>query len=663
MKKNDSTQQFLFSLMKISLTQFLLAVLFSSITFAHDIKGQDLLDRKISLQAQGESLKAVLVLIEKATDAHFMYSSSLIPTDKKITIEVQKERLSAVLERLLTPHQLTYHVSGQQIIISRKPQSPSTGKISEQAPPSVWAAKKQETEDLLAVVAFPIKGRITDEKGEPLVGASVVLQGTTKGNIADENGNYSLDLSDGDKNGNLVFSFVGFDRQIIPINGRNVIDAILTESGTLKEVVVVGYGTQKKASVVGAIATTSGADLERTGGVTNLAQALTGNLPGLTTIQTSGQPGNNDPLIYIRGQSTWNGGQPYILVDGVERRMNDIDMSEVDNISVLKDASATAVYGVKGANGVILITTKRGTKGKPVLSISTNTTVKSASRLIPKLDAYDMFLVKNRAVEKEVVVNESEWIDFTPLTIVNRYRNPNNVQNLKYPEAFPNVDWQKEMIKPTSLNNRVNLNIAGGSDFVKYFTSLAYLHEGDLFNIRDNGRGYKPGYGFDRFNFRSNLDLSLTKTTSFRINLAGVFGTVKAISSATDPNYILSGQYALPANAFLPQYSDGRWGVSPMPDTRVYNSAAYAAVSGYDKTKKTDLLSDFTLTQRLDFITKGLSASANLSFDNHFESVGGVTDPSNNFSELSALWYKPYYVVLPMYLKRHNYFTVCFLTP
>jgi len=185
--------------------------------------------------------------------------------------------------------------------------------------------------------------------------------------------------------------------QGIQINGNTKFDVMMLEEQVgLEDVVVVGYGTQKKASVVGAITTTTGEELQRTGGVTNLAQALTGNLPGVTTIQTTGQPGMADPKIYIRGQSTWNGGEPYILVDGVERRMNDIDMSEVDNISVLKDASATAVYGVKGANGVIMITTKRGSKGKSVLSVSANTSMKIPSRLVSKLDAYDMYGVKRQ---------------------------------------------------------------------------------------------------------------------------------------------------------------------------------------------------------------------------------------------------------------------------
>lgn len=206
---------------------------------------------------------------------------------------------------------------------------------------------------------FVVKGKVLDANNEPLIGAAVVLKSkSTVGTVADFDGNFTLEVPD--KNAVLTVSYLGMTPQDVKVNGRNMVVVILREdSEMLEEVVVVGYGQQKKASVVGSISQTSGKVLERAGGVSSVGAALTGNLPGVVTKQSSGMPGDEDPEIILRGQTSWNNSAPLILVDGVERPLSSVDMSSVENISVLKDASATAVFGVKGANGVILVTTKR----------------------------------------------------------------------------------------------------------------------------------------------------------------------------------------------------------------------------------------------------------------------------------------------------------------
>jgi TonB-linked SusC/RagA family outer membrane protein len=479
-----------------------------------------------------------------------------------------------------------------------------------------------------------VTGTINDEANESIIGANVLVVGTTLGTITDINGKFSIEA---DPNAKLKITYIGYDTKLIDVNKEQLVITLTPSTKTLDEVVVVGYGQQKKASVVGAITTTSSKELERTGGVPNMAMALTGNLAGVTTIQSSSQPGRDDPKIFIRGQSTWNGGEPYILVDGVERRMNDLDMSEVANISVLKDASATAVYGVKGANGVILITTKRGTKGKPVLSMSYNSTLEIPSLLVDKLDSYNTLRIKNQAIEREISVSENSWIDYMPMTMVERYRNQ---QSLKYPEAYPNIDWRKETIKDFTTDHRFNLNLTGGTDFAKYFTSVAYLHQGDLMKIPDNDRGYTPGLGYDKFNVRANLDLNLTKTTVFKINIAGVYSTTKQTYAAGSGNdealgdyRAFQGVYSTPPNAFMPRYSDGYWGRSPIINDNLVNGLMSVANAGIRNTNKTDLTTDFGLTQKLDFITQGLSFSGNFSFDNHFETRGGIWDNSSTVAQ------------------------------
>ncbi|MDC1226891.1 carboxypeptidase-like regulatory domain-containing protein, partial [Algibacter sp.] len=244
-----------------------------------------------------------------------------------------------------------------------------------------------------------VSGVVKDVGGIPLPGVSIIQKGTTRGASTDFDGNYSLELTLGEKT--LVFSYLGFKTIEIPVNGKTTINITLEEDvASLDEVVVIGYGTQKKESVVAAISQIKGEELmERNLGVANVEQALQGNLPGVTAIQGSGVPGEDNLKIYIRGKSSWNtDGDPLVLVDGVKRSMNDIDMNDIENLSVLKDASATAVFGVEGANGVILITTKRGQTGKAQLSLSVNTTIKTVSQLPNKLDSYDALLEANSSI-------------------------------------------------------------------------------------------------------------------------------------------------------------------------------------------------------------------------------------------------------------------------
>ena len=364
-----------------------------------------------------------------------------------------------------------------------------------------------------------ITGTVLDEEGLPMIGVTVVIYGTTVGTVSDLDGAFSIQAAAEDR---LQFSFVGCQSQILDVADKTQFEIVMITTVTsLDEVVVVGYGRLKKASVVGAISQVKGEELLKTGGVTNLTNAITGLLPGVVTIQNSGEPGNDDADIFIRGQTTWNNAQPLILVDGVERAMNDIDPTEVASISVLKDASATAVFGVKGANGVILITTKRGQTGKPKLEFSANATMKTLSRIPNYLGSYDALRMKNRAIETEININETYWDRYTPEEILEHYRDQD------MPELFPDVDWQEHMVEDYAMSYRFNTNVSGGTDFVKYFGSLAYLYEGDIIKTKDYGQGYDPDFSYHRYNFRSNLDFNLTKTTLFSVDLSGYYGSKK----------------------------------------------------------------------------------------------------------------------------------------
>ena len=486
--------------------------------------------------------------------------------------------------------------------------------------------------------SLTVQGKVsTDDDVSGMPGVSVGILGTSNGTVTSNNGHYQL--AGVEPTDSLVFSYVGYQRKTVAVSNRSTINVKLSVvMSALNQIVVVGYGTQKKESVVGAISQVSNAQLKRAGNVSDLTQALTGQLPGVTTITANGEPGGTQTggatSIFIRGQNTWNGGGPLILVDGVERSMNNIDVSEVESISVLKDASATAVFGVKGANGVVLITTKRGTVGKAKLSFSYNTTALTVSKLPKIMDSYDALMIKNEAIEREVVLNESSWSDYKPYSIVKKYRAPQSPEDAY---IYPNVNWEKAMFKDFSLSHRATVNVQGGTDFIKYFGSLSYLHEGDMFRDYNNGKGYEPNYNFDRFNFRSNLDFTITKTTTLKVNLSGYFDTKNTnysyrvtASNGINPD-AWAAVYGMPPDAYLPQYADGAWGWSfLLPIEALPNPVASLNNIGIRSRRETELNSDFTLDQNLDFVTKGLSVKASFYYDNSILSEGGINDVNNS---------------------------------
>lgn len=477
-----------------------------------------------------------------------------------------------------------------------------------------------------------VKGVVIDSHGEVVIGASVVLKGNSAiGTISDMDGNFQLTVP-GERS-TLVISFIGMRSQEVKAVARGTVKVVLEDdSQQLEEVVVVGYGQQKKASVVGAITQTTGKVLERAAGVSDIGAALTGNLPGVITTQGTGMPGEEEPQITIRGASSWNSSDPLVLVDGIERPMNSVDISSVQSLSVLKDASATAVYGVKGANGVILITTKRGQEGSAKIDVGFNATLKSPSKLPNKLDSYDALMARNVAIENELALTPESWSYVRSQSFIENYRNQTTQEQR---ERYPNVDWQKALFKDNAMSYNANLNISGGTKFVKYFASADYIHEGDLFRVYDNGRNYNSGYGYDRLNVRSNLDFNITKSTVFKVNLAGSTGARKAPwSNANDSEWAIgqqwSGAYGIAPDVFLPQYSDGSWGYYPQI-SNVSNSAANLSLGGTMQTTTTRINTDFTLEQDLSFITKGLSARAMVSWDNVFvEHERGINDLYNS---------------------------------
>ena len=479
-----------------------------------------------------------------------------------------------------------------------------------------------------------VKGNLVDGTGEPLIGATVKVKGNPGvGAVTDLDGNFSISVPS--ENSTLVFTYVGMKTKEVKVGTKREFKLTLEDDNAIGEVVVVGYGQQKKASVVGAITQTTGKVLERAGGVSDIGSALTGNLPGVITSSSSGMPGDEDPKIVIRGVSSWNSSDPLILVDGIERPMSSVDIHSVQSISVLKDASATAVYGVKGANGVILITTKRGTEGKAKISASASSAIKLVSKLPETYGSADALYYANQAVKHELGLSPSSWGDIRSTEFINKYNAPagsiDPETGLLMSERYPDVDWQKELFKDYAMSYNANVNIAGGTKAVKYYAAIDYQHEGDLFREWNNNRGYTSGYGFNRINVRSNLDFQLTKTTTLKANLSGSHGIRKSPYGLEKGSWaetqLWQAAYSAPHDTFLPQYSDGVWGYFPKDEQGSPNSVTQLALHGEQATTTTRINTDFTLEQDLSFITKGLKASAIVSWDNVFvEASRGIND-------------------------------------
>lgn len=562
---------------------------------------------RISLRLKNVSLTDVFKAIESQGKYRFVYTDVILPKDKLVSVDVKNATLEEVLRIALQNTSLSYRKINNNLITI------TTVKEDKKAIPNPGT----------------IKGKVTNEKGEALPAATVSEKGIDNVVATNADGFFTLTVK-GEKPV-LQITYVGYVSQEVDAAAfvENPVVQLLSASQAIDSVIVVGYGRQKKESVVAAISQTTGQVLERAGGVSNIGAALTGNVPGLITAQSTGLPGEEDPQIIIRGRSTLNNSNPLVLVDGVERPMTSVDIGSVETVTVLKDASATAVFGSRGANGVVIITTKRGKSGKASIRGTVNTIMKVPSKLPGKLDAYDVMRVRNDVIEYELGRKPESWNNYLPQAEIDKYRYPANQEEA---ERYPNIDWVNTLFKDYAMSQNANLNISGGTSFVKYFTSADFLHEGDLFKVQDNGRGYKPGFGFNRLNTRTNLDFQLTPSTLFKVNLSGSYGVRKSPWGFSGNQYgPWIDAYTTAPDVFMPRYADGSWGYYAPNEGRAENSVRSLAIGGIQYRTTTRITTDFSLEQNLDKLVKGLRFNGTISIDNTFvESDRGINDLYND---------------------------------
>lgn len=464
-----------------------------------------------------------------------------------------------------------------------------------------------------------VKGQVWDEVlNEPLIGVNVSVKGTANGVITDVDGNFTIKAL---KNQVLIFSFIGYkDVEIVVKPNLNLSKVIMSESlQQIDEVVVVGYGQQKKASSVGAIATAKGEDLLRVGSVTSVSEALQGQMPGVTAINTSSKPGADAADLFIRGKATWGNASPLVLVDGMERNFNDVDVNEIQSISVLKDASATAVYGVKGANGVILLTTKRGSNKKPVVNFSANFGFKQPTTKLEWADYPTAMKMYN-----EAAANDGMWDKIIPESTIAAWQHAYETGNYgPYNDYFPQVDWWDEMVGNFGFQQKYNLNISGGTERMSYFASVGMLNDGDIYNTKKQAE-FDPRFYYKRYNWRTNFDFKLTKSTLLSINIAGKMGYRNQPGYRNADNgdsYIFNPFIQTPTNLFPVKYSDGEWGSDLQGDG---NIVAQMNNQGQRSYKSFQGFYDFILKQDLDMITKGLSVKATVSYNTYSERESNI---------------------------------------
>ena len=370
---------------------------------------------------------------------------------------------------------------------------------------------------MLPSVAFAqnirVEGQVKDETGEPMIGVSVMVAGTDTGVITDLDGNFALpSVSQG---ATLEFSYIGYLTQSLKAS-RNMTVSMKPDLQSLEEVVVIAYGQQKKVTITGSVSQVGGDELLKAP-VASVANALQGKLPGMSVVQPSGMPGADEPVIRVRGTGSLNSAEPLVLVDGVERSFGQLDPNEIEDISILKDASATAVFGVRGANGVILVTTKRGAPGKASVTVSASTAVQQISKFIDFADSYTYGKMWNYTMITDALPM-SQWPgtanikDYTPYADTGIRFSQDVMEHFRtgdMPVTFPNTDWIKYMMNDAAWQEQVNVNVNGGTEKVRYFVSAGFLNQNSLFKTFSDNKD--ETFKYNRFNYRANLDINVSK--------------------------------------------------------------------------------------------------------------------------------------------------------
>ena len=533
--------------------------------------------QNINIRLTNAPLKEVFQKLREQTGMDFLYDEDVLKKTTPVTIFASNKPLKQVLDECFEHQPVDYTILKNSVVIRRR---------------------KDLVAELVQVIV--VGGEVTDLKGQPLAGVTIRAKKAGTSTQSLTSGQYSMRLPDG--NDTLLFSFVGFTTREVAVENHKEINIILEERVVdLNETVVVGYGQQKKITTIGAQSSVKAEDLRQP--VANLSTVIAGRVAGVIGVQRSGQPGYDNAEIYIRGISTFTNSSPLVLVDGIERDFGNVDPEDIASFSILKDASATAVYGVRGANGVILIQTKKGKIGKPLINAQYDQGLTQFTRIPKFADGVTYMQMANEAYHNS---NPND-----PLPKYSQDRIDKTASQAD-PDLYPNVDWFKTLFNKFGQNRRARVNANGGSENAQYYLSVGYYDEKGMYKT-DQLANYNSAIKFTRYNFTANLDLQLTKTT--KVN----FGTAGWISDGNFPgnsvDAIWGSAYLLPPIVIPAIYSNGLH--SQIRTGDINNPYNLLTQSGYVTEFKSQLWSNIRLTQELGFWLKGLSVTGMFSFDNY----------------------------------------------
>lgn len=540
----------------------------------------------LSLKFHAVTVKEIFNKIEENGKFVFFYNEDYIDVNRKISINVKNASIESILTEVLKGTANSFKVYGRQIVIlgSGMTDVPSIFKLSNDQVPK-----------------RSVDGRVVDNGGNPIPGATIVVKGSGIGVISDSDGKFYLDNVP--ENAVLVFSFVGMKSKEIDIQDKTTFDIIMLEEPQgVDEVVVVGYGVQNKLTTIGSQSSITSEDLNSQP-VANISNVISGRVAGIVSVQRSGEPGYDGSEIYIRGISTFTNSNPLILVDGIERSFGNIDPEDIESFTILKDASATAVYGVRGANGVILIETKKGVIGDPKISVQASTGVTRFTRAPQFADGVTYLHMANEAYKNS-----------NPNTLIPLYSSERITKTAdgSDPDLYPNVNWIDEIFSEYGNNNRVNANVRGGTETSRYYLSLGYYDETGLFKTADFSK-YNTSIKFTRYNFTSNLSLQVLKNTKLEFGASGWISNGNYPGSSTPE--IWNAAFVSPPTLVPPVYSNGYVAYNRTGD--VGNPFDMLSNSGYVNEMKNQIWSNIKVSQDLNSIVKGLVLYGMFSFDNY----------------------------------------------
>lgn len=556
----------------MKLTAFLLLVAFLHVHAAG-------YSQKVSLSVRNKSLQDIFPELTRQTGVSIFYKEALMNKTSPVSIQVNGASLTEVLDQLMKDQPITYALDGGNIFI--KPRTASRA-------PSLPA---------IDTPRLTITGRVLDATGQVLPGATVLNRKTGKVVPTNDQGRYSIGGNIGDS---LQFSYIGYSQQTVTIRDQLIVNVTLeARSGSVKDVVVVGFGRQKRISLIGAQSSIKAEDLKIP--AANLTNAIAGRVAGVIGVQRSGEPGYDGSQIYIRGISTFTNSSPLVLVDGVERTFNNIDPEDIASFTILKDASATAVYGVRGANGVILIETKKGKQGKPQVNLQLNQGITQFTKTPEFADGVTYLKMAN-----EAYANTNPGA--SPLYSEEKIQKTADGSD---PDLYPNVNWMKEMFNKHGYNRRVNMNASGGSERATYYLSAGYYNESGLYKT-DELAQYNSAIKFTRYNFTSNLTLQVFKNTKIDFGASGWISDGNYPGKGTGD--IWNAAYIMPPTIIPVKYSNGL-----IPQVRGEEANPYDMLtqSGYISNTNSQLWSNARITQDLSPLVKGLSIYGMFSFDNY----------------------------------------------